>query len=131
MKYMPTILFVLFLGCADDDLSNNQVDHDIVGQWQLEATKISPGGIVDWSNVTNGEIYEFKTEGTIVLSKWDACKGPISGTFAVYEDKLFLRFSCDSTLHEPSYNIWFEEGKLILGFVGCIEECSYRFRAIK
>ncbi len=131
MKYIPTILCVLFLGCVDDDLNNNQIDHNIVGQWQLEATKISPGGMVDWSDVTNGEIYEFKTDGTIVLSKWDACKGPIRGTFAIYEDKLFLSFPCDSTLYEPSYHIWFEEGKLILGFVGCIEECSYRFKAIK
>ena len=131
MKYMPTILFVLFLGCADDDLNSNQIGHDIVGQWQLEAKKISPGGIVDWSDVTNGEIYEFKTDGTIVLSKSDACKGPIIGTFAIDEDKLFLKFSCDETLYEPSYFIGFEEDKLILGYVGCIEECSYRFRVIK
>ncbi len=131
MKYIPTILIVLFLGCTDDDLNSNQTDHVIIGNWQLEATKISPGGIVDWSDVTNGEIYEFKTDGTIVLSKWDACKGPISGTFDIDEDKLFLKFSCDETLYEPSYYIWFEEDKLILGFMGCIEECSYRFRSIK
>jgi len=131
MKYIPTILFVLFLGCVDDDLNSNQINNVITGKWQLEATKISPGGIVEWSNVTNGEIYEFKTDGAIVLSKWDACKGPISGTFAIEEDKLFLEFSCNSQLYEPSYYIWFEEDKLILGFMGCIEECSYRFRAIK
>ncbi len=130
MKYLPTIIFVLFLGCTDDDLSSNQVDHDIIGKWQLEATKISPGGIVDWSIVTDGDIYEFKTDGTITLSKWDACKGPISGTFALYEDKLFLRFLCNSQLNEPKYNIWFENDNLILGFIGCIEECSYRFKPI-
>jgi hypothetical protein len=131
MKYILSVLFVFVLGCSDDDLNSKQIDHDIIGKWQMEATKISPGGIVDWSEVTNGEIYELKTDGTLLLSKWDSCKGPISGTFAIDEDKLFLKFSCDSTLYEPNYFIWFEEEKLILGFVGCIEECSYRFRSIK
>lgn len=130
MKNIPTILFVLFLGCTDDDLINHQNDHDIIGKWQLEATKISLGGIVDWSNVTDGEIYDFKADGTLILSKWDACKGPINGTFLFEGDKLFLRFLCNSQLYEPSYNIWFEEDKLILGFIGCIEECSYRFRPL-
>jgi len=131
MKYIPTIIFVLFLGCTDDDLSSNQTDHEIIGKWQLEATKISPGGLVDWSDVTNGEIYEFKTDGKIILSKWDVCKGPINGTFFIDEDKLFLRFSCNSQSYEPNYNIWFEDGKLILGFIGCIEECSYRFKPLE
>jgi len=130
MKYILPILLLFVLGCTDDDLNDKLADHDIIGEWQLEATKISPGGIVDWSNVTNGEIYKFKSDGTLVLSRWDNCKAPINGAFAIDEDKLFLRFSCASTLHEPSYFIWFEESKLILGFVGCIEECSYRFRSI-
>lgn len=130
MKYIPTIFFVLFLGCIDDDLNDNQIHNNILGKWQLEATKISPGGIVDWSYVTDGEQYEFKIDGTIVLSKWEGCKGPINGTFTLDGDQLLLKFSCDETLYEPGYLIWFEDDKLILGFVGCIEECSYRFSPI-
>ena len=130
MKYIPTIIFVLFLGCADDDLISNSTNYEIIGKWQLEATKISPGGIVDWSDVKNGEIYEFNTDGTLVLSAWQDCKAPITGTFAIDEEMLLLEFSCNSNLYQPSYNIRFEDNKLILGFIGCIEECSYRYRPI-
>jgi hypothetical protein len=130
MKYIPTIFFVLFLGCVDDDLSDNQIHPDILGKWQLEATKISPGGMVDWSYVTEGEEYEFKANGTMILSTWETCKGPINGFFRLEEDQLFLTFRCDETLYEPGYLIWFEGDRLILGSMGCIEECSYRFRPI-
>jgi hypothetical protein len=130
MKYIPTIIFVLFFGCTDDDLVKYQPDHEIIGKWQLEATKISPGGIVDWSEVKNGEIYEFNADGTFLLSRWEDCKAPITGTFAIEEELLSIEISCSSTLYQPSYKIRFEDSKLILGFIGCIEECSYRYRPI-
>ncbi len=65
--------------------------------------------------------------GTFELSKWEGCKSPVLGTFAVTEERLYLRFSCSSELIEPIYSISFDDNKLILGFIGCIEECSYRF----
>ncbi|MBD1261075.1 hypothetical protein HZY62_10785 [Maribacter polysiphoniae] len=130
MKYFFPFLFLLILGCADDDLKGGEIDHEIIGQWQLEATKISPGGIVDWTRVDDGAIYDFQGDGSLELSKWDGCKAPVNGTFAIAEEKLYLRFFCNSELYEPVYRILVEEKKLILGFIGCIEECSYRFKRV-
>ena len=130
MKYLLPIFLVLFSGCSKDEDLITGIDHEIIGKWQLEATKISPGGIVDWSDVTNGEIYEFKFDGTLALSKLEECKSPVAGNFSIVEDKLLLNYSCNSQLYEPSYYFRFEDGKLILGFIGCIEECSYRYKPI-
>lgn len=130
MKYILPILFLLFSGCSEDKDLIYQIDDEIIGKWQLEATKISPGGIVDWSDVTNGEIYDFKSDGTLELSKLEGCKSPVAGTFTIVEDMLFLTYSCNSQMFEPTYFFRFEDGKLILGFIGCIEECSYRYKSI-
>jgi hypothetical protein len=130
MKYVFPFLFLLLFGCADDDLIDKEINHDIIGMWQLEATKISPGGIVDWTLLDNGEVYGFSKDGTFELSKWEGCKSPVLGTFAVTEERLYLRFSCNSELIEPIYRISFDGNKLILGFIGCIEECSYRFKPL-
>ena len=131
MKYFVPFLLLLFLSCADDDLIPTEIYHEIIGKWQLEATKISPGGIVDWTFLDNGEIYDFMADGTLELSKWEGCKSPIIGTFAVADERVYLRFSCNSELNEPIYHISFDENKLILGFIGCIEECSYRFKPLQ
>ena len=130
MKYILPILFLLFSGCSEDEDLIHRIDHEIIGKWQLEATKISPGGIVDWSDVSNGEIYDFKPDGTLELSKLEECKAPVAGTFTVFEDQLFITYSCNSQLYEPSYHFRLEDGKLILGFIGCIEECSYRYKPV-
>lgn len=128
MKYLLPFLILLFLGCkADNDSAFQPIEHAIIGKWQLEATKISPGGIVDWSEVNADVIYEFKPNGVLELGSWGDCKGPISGTFSIKDDKLYLKYTCNSEIFELGYYIWFEEDKLILGFIGCIEACSYRF----
>lgn len=130
MKNIVPFLFLFFFGCSDDDLKSNEIDHEIIGKWQLDATKISPGGIVDWTLVENGQIYDFRADGTFDLSKWEGCKSMVSGTFAVSEERLYLKFSCSTEVNEPIYLISFDKNKLILGFVGCIEECSYRFKRL-
>lgn len=126
-KVLP-FLFVLFLGCTSDH--DDTVDHGIVGKWQLEATKISPGSIVDWSSVTNGEIYDFDSDGFFELSGSKQCNVPVGGTFTILKNRLSLQYNCNSQHRDLNYNWWFEDGKLILGFVGCIEECSYRFKRL-
>ncbi len=118
----------MVFGCVDNDLSDNDVGYAIVGKWQLEATKISPGGIVDWVSVEDGETYVFRQDGTFGLSKWEGCKSPVEGTFTVTEEMLKLFFPCNSEPYEPVYTVSFEENKLILGFLGCIEGCLYRYK---
>ncbi|EAR01714.1 hypothetical protein FB2170_14338 [Maribacter sp. HTCC2170] len=121
----------MFLACSSDkDINDVEIDYEIIGQWQLDATKISPGGIVDWSSVTNGEIYDFKSNGTFELSNTKQCSEVIIGTFSIKDDQLSFQYLCDSEQRNPSYNMWFEDGKLTLGFIGCIEECSYRYRPL-
>ena len=131
MKYIYPVLFILFFGCkADVDIMIEAIDHPIIGKWQLEATKISPGGIVDWTEVSNGEIQEFKSNGTFELSKSSICPKLVNGTFNIFEDQLTLEFKCDSNINVNGYYFRFNDNKLILSFIGCIEECSYRYKPL-
>jgi hypothetical protein len=131
MKYVLPLLLLLFLACnADKDVVVEGIDHQIIGKWELEATKISPGGIVDWTNVTKGPIFEFKSDSTFELSKSELCPKAVLGTFHISEDILHLEYFCDSNSSNTDYYYWFEDGKLILGLMGCIEECSYRYKPV-
>lgn len=131
MKYVLPLLLLLFLACnADKDVVVEGIDHQIIGKWQLEATKISPGGIVDWTNVTKGPFFEFKSDSTFELSKSILCPKAVLGIFTIAEDILNLEYFCDSISSNTDYYYWFEDGKLILGFMGCIEECSYRYKPV-
>lgn len=132
MRYLVPLLFLLCIGC-----SNNKQGPDsevplsasgILGQWQLEATRISPGGIVDWTEVSNGPRYTFGSDGSFNFVSTDGTAGSKSGSYGVEDNLLTLRYGDQGQNVARVYYLNFEDGKLVLQFVGCIESCSERYR---
>ncbi len=123
MKYSCLFLILFSLSCSESELRTVELSGvNIIGKWQLEATKISPGGPVDWSNVTDGSIFEFKPNGFVEVSN---SENEQIGIYKIEEDGISIRFS-----ETNNYRGSLQEGKLILGFIGCIEECSFRYKRI-
>ncbi len=100
----------------------------LLGVWQLEATKISPGGAVDWSEVNSKNQYTFKADGSFSYLNADNNAFNTSGSFSIEDDELELKYSRDGKEITGAYYLLFNDGKLILEFKGCIEECKERYR---
>lgn len=123
MKYVYLFLILFSLGCSDEEITATKLSGvNLIGKWQLEATKISPGGPVDWSTVDNGTILEFKSNGFLEQSN---SEDEGTGIYRVEENNISITFSGTS-----NYIGGIQDGKLIIGFVGCIEECSFRYKRI-
>ncbi|MEK6155524.1 lipocalin family protein [Flavobacteriaceae bacterium 3-367] len=135
MRYFLPLFLLLFIGC-----SNNKQEHNaplplsasgLLGEWQLEATRISPGSPVDWTEVSDGSRYTFESDRSFdFVSSDDASLGK-SGSYEVEENLLTLRYSVQGENVARVYYMNFEDGKLVLQFVGCIESCSERYRRIR
>ncbi|MEZ4970684.1 MAG: hypothetical protein R2814_13705 [Flavobacteriaceae bacterium] len=131
MKQLSYLFILLFLSCGKDDDTLPAITNELIGKWQLEATKISPGDIVEnWTPVVNGPIFEFKSNGSYTHNE-KACGGIVNGIYSTDEGFLTLRYQCENNSIETKFNMNFSEGKLILSNVGCIEECSYRYRKME
>lgn len=132
MRYTLIFCLLFFVSCFDteeDEVYIPEDIKDIVGSWQLQATKISPGGPVsEWTTVNNGPIYTFKSDYTFTLDKALNCNdNTLVGTFELKAGKLFLETFCNGSAYTPVYFIEFDFGKAIMQYDGCIEECSYRY----
>lgn len=131
MKPLIYLFILLFLSCGKDDDTLPPITNGLIGKWQLEATKISPGDIVEnWTPVENGSIFEFKANGSYTHNE-KACGGIVNGIYSIDEGALTLRYQCENNAIETKYNMNYSEGRLILSNVGCIEECSYRYRKLE
>ena len=123
MKYAYLFLILLGLSCSDDEITVTELSGvNIIGKWQLEATKISPGGPVDWSSVEDGAILEFKPTGFLERSN---SNDNATGIYEIEENRISITF-----LGTNEYIGSIRDGKLIIGFIGCIEECSFRYKRI-
>lgn len=120
-----SLIFIVFalIGCVEE-FTGPITENTIVGVWQLEATRISPGGEAVHSNITNGPIYRFNGDGTYTLSDPKNMNNTQSGTYVIENDKLILHNTEDEDTF-IQFLSRFSEGKLLLNFAGCIEECTY------
>ncbi|MGB5819594.1 MAG: lipocalin family protein [Saonia sp.] len=137
MRIILPYIFLVFIGCNNTnnkDILGRETPlaaNGIIGKWQLEATKISPGGpVLDWTLVSDGSIYTFEGDGTFSFIDANNTDVNRSGTFKVEENELFLNFVRDGQNRDATYYMNFRDGKIILQFIGCIEECSERYRRI-
>lgn len=131
MRWIFALFTIFLFSCDRNNDRASIVNEGIIGKWQLEATKISPGGgVIDWETVSKGEVYEFSEDGSFKLSNSKSCAENITGTYAVKADKLSLTYTCGTIAQQPNFFMSFADNKLILGFIGCIEECSYRYKPI-
>lgn len=123
MRTSFLFLVLLLFSCEGDSI----FDDDLVGTWQLEATRISPGGAVtEWTSVENGEIYEFYSDGSYEKRIPEVT---FIGTY-VFEENEILRLQSDTESDEISFYTSIIGNRMILGFIGCIEECSYRYKRL-
>jgi len=131
MKHL-TYVFILFLfSCGKDEDTLPKITNELLGKWQLEATKISPGDIVEnWTTVSNGPMFEFKDNGSYTHNE-KACGGTVNGIYSTGNSVLTLRYHCDNHAIETNFNMNLSEDQLILSNVGCIEECSYKYRKME
>jgi hypothetical protein len=131
MKYLTCVFVLFFLSCGKDEDTLPVIANELLGKWQLEATKISPGDIVEnWTTVTNGDIYEFKLNGSYTHNE-KACGGIVNGIYSTKDSIISLRYHCENNAIETNLNMKFSAGNLILSNVGCIEECSYKYRKME
>jgi len=131
MKYIAVLLIVLVFSCDNSVNAFNSLAGGIVGQWQLEATKVSPGGTVDWSLASQRNIYTFKSDGTFTFKNIKNDYYDTSGTYFVEDNELFLNYARDRKEVNAVFYMQFKRSKLILEFIGCIEECKARYKRIK
>ncbi|MCK0190412.1 hypothetical protein [Arenibacter sp. F20364] len=131
MKQLTYLFILLLIGCGKDEDTLPLITNELLGIWQLEATKISPGDIVEnWTAVTNGPMFEFKANGSYTHNE-KACGGIVNGIYSTSDSLLTMRYHCKNDAIETNFNMSFSEGKLILSNVGCIEECSYKYRKME
>ncbi|WP_411032094.1 lipocalin family protein [Spongiimicrobium sp. 3-5] len=134
MRTALVCLMAFFVSCNDSEKSlENDVNanaSDLIGNWQLEATKISPGGIVDWTLVEDGGIYSFEANGTFSYTNSKNPEHNRLGTYTLDENELSFTYTRDGQQITGVYNRVFTDGKLILQFIGCIEECSERYKRV-
>lgn len=131
MKQLTCVFVLFLLSCGKDEDTLPLITNELLGKWQLEATKISPGDIVEnWTTVMNGPIFEFKSNGSYTHNE-KACGGIVNGIYSTNESVLTLRYHCENNAIETNFNMSFAEGRLILSNVGCIEECSYKYRKME
>ena len=104
----------------------------IVGQWKLEATKISPGGPVEWSDAIYKDVYKFDLSGTFrFISDQDAQYNK-TGSYAVDGNELTLTYDTSTDgIKKSVFYFSIDDSKLLLDYIGCIEECRLRFVRLK
>ncbi|AKA33873.1 hypothetical protein [Flagellimonas lutaonensis] len=126
MRIVILLLSVSFLACEEDNSSEMPIGNSkIIGQWELEATRISPGDIVkEWTLVEDGEIYHFKSDGSFSRKN---SSNDVSGNYGFDDDNQILTILPQEN-NQLRFNVQLKGDKMILGFIGCIEECSYRYR---
>lgn len=121
---LSIIVFFILSSCNED--GNLFVNNGVNGKWQLEATKLSPGSLVlEWTQVEDGEVYWFSSEGV-----YQNIDGAVTDEGDFLYNGEILTLSSNDGSNEIRFYVSFEDEKMILAFVGCIEECSYRYRRI-
>lgn len=125
------LLFLLVIGCDNEGLGKEVPTtlNNLVGQWQLTQTYISPGGATEWVDVTNGYSYVFNSNGTYQQIEDNTTLE--EGTYRIEEDNLFLDFESDGEEKILGFFLEITDKTITLSpsFPSiCIEGCLYRYR---
>ncbi len=132
MRYFFAFLFVCCLSCSSNEAEEEFIPvsaSNIVGSWDLKATKISPGNEVDWSPNEQLDNYTFSLDGTFTRESEFLEDGTIAGTYTITDNQIaFTYISKTGDPANPRYFYKLSSSELILSYIGCIEECSLRYR---
>ncbi|UJH66813.1 hypothetical protein [Allomuricauda sp. SCSIO 65647] len=133
------VLFLLLLGCDEDDSLNRPTD--LIGTWLLIEQYADPGdGSGDFNPVNSDKIIIFSAEGTYMANGSLCFMGTdsdsdVSGTYEINDSDL-SDYSSENFLVPEDCNfddlkvyIHLEENRLILSYL-CIEGCAQKYRKI-
>lgn len=130
MRYLYIIVLVLLNSCDEGNKNGVFValnGSNILGVWQLEATKISPGGHVDWSDFSDHVEYTFNSDGTFFYEYAENPEQNKSGSYNFSDEKLLLSYLSEDQQISVSFHMQITNGKLLLQNIRCIEECRERY----
>jgi len=138
VRYVFILLLVLFFVKCDtknEEGIGREVPllvNNIVGEWQLEASKISIGERAEWKIVENGGVYTFELNGayTYVINK----DSKESGTYIFDNENKIISFNTNDKDETQNYLVKLGADKMILspnGPVFCTDGCSYRYKKVK
>ncbi|MDT0642896.1 lipocalin family protein [Zunongwangia sp. F363] len=120
-------LLLMIFGCNSEEEEITVLDvnvQNITGTWELTESYVSPGGETEWRPVKNGNIYTFFDNGKFSSSGRQNCS---EGEFTL-EDNI-LQLDC-----EEEHLSWrvdtLGSRVMILGGIGCIEACLYKYKRI-
>lgn len=136
MKYIALVFMLAGLVSCDNknDRTANEIPFGaskIVGDWELVETKISPGGPVDWSPAEYKDTYSFALDGTYVYTNLLDGDFSHNGTYSVEENELTLRYiSREGANTSSAHYMGLKDNEMILNYIGCIEECSLKFKRV-
>lgn len=134
---MVRILLGLFSLCLVSCETNNELPSsqipltgiNVTGNWELIETKISPGGEVDWSPAEDSDMYIFAADGIYQYRSSTVPEADQNGTYTIEDGILRLRYdNNDGAMVESGYFLNLDGDEMILGYIGCIEECSYKYK---
>lgn len=128
---IPSLIIIVstwfLMYCSEEHTPSSP---SITGQWKLVEQKIGIAGPGEWKEVSDGDTFEFKTDGSFEKSFHPNCT---TGTFEVIGDTLRLHYDC------PEYDVtWdysfrdFSNTSFTLSpiTVMCIEGCQFRYQRI-
>ncbi len=115
--------------CSDDD-NSKKIDNSIKGTWKLiEMGGFNIHGGDYWQTVENGHTYTFGEDNVLVSNRF-SCN---NGTYFETSDGLTISFDCSNTQFYATYNISFENNKLILNPNPsyCDEGCAEKYQRVE
>lgn len=121
---------------SSDETITPLITSRIVGTWQLNEALFSSGGTAVWEIIENGEILDFKIDGTFVKSKTEENTNVRSGKYVYEGNVLQLTFKNDDKTEVQSFSVEMdtEENSIITTpneNTICVELCSLRYKRIK
>lgn len=129
------IFLLLVLSCKSDDMpfDDTPVDNtNLVGEWLLNATYISPGGTTEWKVAQEGYRYFFDESGNYRLTDFNKNMQE-TGEYEIKKSELYLYFFTEGEKDTLGFSADFNEDKTMLTLSPsypaiCIEGCLYRFK---
>lgn len=106
-------------------------EKELFGKWQLVEQKIGIGPPGEWTDVDDGNIYEFRRDNSFTYTENPSCPG---GSFEVKNDTLVLHYNCIEINKTWDYRmVEFDESSMTLtpASVYCTEGCSFRYKKIQ
>jgi hypothetical protein len=123
------VLLILFLSsCSEEEKLTSSA---LVGKWQLVEQKVGIGPPGEWTNVKDGAIYEFKTDGTFSISDHPLCT---MGTYEVQPESLVLKNDCQEYTTEWIFSVKMNGSYFLISPTYptmCTEGCLYKYKKVE